>query len=68
MCSRVDPTVSRRGTCDRGIWRKPLSFCGGRGGLYEYYVMGIEWAFRHFIASAMSKIAEIETELLGTSA
>jgi len=26
MCSRVEPTVSRRGTCDRGIWTKPLSF------------------------------------------
>jgi hypothetical protein len=23
---RVDPSVSRRGTCDRGIWRKPLAF------------------------------------------
>src|SRR6202790_2642475 len=24
-CSRVDPTVSRRGTCDRGICTKPLA-------------------------------------------
>jgi hypothetical protein len=27
--------------------------CGGRGGLYKYYGMGIQWPFRHFIASAL---------------
>jgi len=24
--------------------------CGGRGGLYKYYGMGIQWPFRHLIA------------------
>jgi hypothetical protein len=43
--------------------------CGGRGGLYKYYGMGIQWPFRHFIASAMPKMPDsIETKLLGTSA
>jgi hypothetical protein len=27
----VDPSVSRRGTCDRGIWTKPLAFAADAG-------------------------------------
>jgi len=43
--------------------------CGGRGRLYKYYGMGIEWPFRHFIASAMRKLRNfVETKLLGTPA
>src|SRR5215472_6874834 len=33
---------------------KPLAFCGGCGGLY-LYSMGIQWPFRHFIASGTPK-------------
>ena len=51
---RVDPNVSRRGACDRGIRMKPLAFCGGCGGLY-LYSMGIQWPFRNFIASGTPK-------------
>jgi hypothetical protein len=28
---RVDPSVSRRGTCDRGIWTKPLAVAADAG-------------------------------------
>jgi hypothetical protein len=30
---RVDPSASRRGTCDRGIWMKPLAFAADAGEL-----------------------------------
>jgi hypothetical protein len=30
--ARVDPSVSRRGTCDRGIWTKPLAFAADAEG------------------------------------
>jgi hypothetical protein len=32
-CS-VGPSVFRQGTCDRGIWRKPLAFAADAGGAY----------------------------------
>jgi hypothetical protein len=41
--------------------------CGGRGGLYKYYGMGIQWLFRHFIASDLPECL-VETKLFGTAA
>jgi len=31
---RVELSVSRRGTCDRGIWTKPVAFAADAGGAY----------------------------------
>jgi hypothetical protein len=43
-------TVSRRGTCDRGIWRKPLMLRRTRRAINIIYSMGFQWPFRYFIA------------------
>ena len=50
---RVDPTVSRRGTCDRRIWTKSLAFAADAGSLS--FSMGFQWPFRHLIASRESQ-------------
>src|SRR5216683_574829 len=34
---RVEPSFSRRGTCDRGIWMKPLAFAADAGELIFIY-------------------------------
>jgi hypothetical protein len=48
--TRVDPSVSRRGTCDRGIWTKPLAFAADAEG-YKYIV----WVFNgRFAISSLS--------------
>ena len=51
---RVDPSLSRRGTCDRGIWTKVAGVCGGRGPIISL-LMGIEWSFRRLIASGVAE-------------
>src|SRR6202521_1672390 len=43
--SGVDPSASRRRTCDRGIWTKSLAFAPDAGRSY-HLLMGIEWPFR----------------------
>jgi len=48
---RVDPSASRRGTCDRGIWMKPLAFAADAGGLSLSMVF--QWPFRYLIASGV---------------
>jgi hypothetical protein len=43
--------------------------CGGRGGLYKYYGMGIQWLFRHFIASALPECRiSLKQKPFGTAA
>ena len=41
---RVDPSASRRGTCDRGIWMKPLAFAADAGELIFIYIYGFSMA------------------------
>ena len=42
---RVDPSVSRRGTCDRGIWTKPLAFAADAEGYINIMVWGFNGRF-----------------------
>jgi hypothetical protein len=51
----VDGKVSRRGTCDRGIWRKPLAFAADAVG-YIYIVWGFNGRF------AISSLVAIDLE------
>jgi len=41
----VDPSVSRRGTCDRGIWTKPLAFAADAEGYINIMVWGFNGRF-----------------------
>jgi hypothetical protein len=43
--TRVDPNVSRRGTCDRGIWTKPLAFAADAEGYINIMVWGFNGRF-----------------------
>src|SRR5260370_2533499 len=43
--ARVDPSVSRRGTCDRGIWTKPLAFAADAEGYINIMVLGFNGRF-----------------------
>jgi hypothetical protein len=43
--TRVDPSVSRRGTCDRGIWTKPLAFAADAEGYINIKVWGFNGRF-----------------------
>jgi len=38
--TRADPSGSRRGTCDRGIWTKPLAFSADAEGYINIMVWG----------------------------
>ena len=40
----ADPSVSRRGACDKRIWTKPLAFAADAGG-YKYIVWGLNGPF-----------------------
>ena len=51
---RVDPIVSRRGACDRRIWRKPLAFAADAEG-YKYMV----WVFNGRFAISSPKHAKM---------
>src|ERR1700730_1563867 len=42
---RVDPSASRRGTCDRGDLEEAAGVCGGRGPVTSL-LMGIQWPVR----------------------
>ncbi len=43
-CS-VGPSVFRQGTCDRGIWRKPLAFAADAEGYINIKVWGFNGRF-----------------------
>jgi hypothetical protein len=41
----VEPSVSRRGTCDGGIWTKPLAFAADAEGYINIMVWGLNGRF-----------------------
>jgi hypothetical protein len=41
----VGPSVFRQGTCDRGIWRKPLAFAADAEGYIDIKVWGFNGRF-----------------------
>ena len=43
--TRVNTNVSRRGTCDRGIWTKPLAFAADAEGYINIMVWGLNGRF-----------------------
>jgi hypothetical protein len=43
--TRVDPSVSRRGTCDRGIWTKPRAFAADAEGYINIMLWGFNGRF-----------------------
>ena len=50
----MGPSVFRRGTCDRGIWRKPLAFAADAEGYINIKV----WVFNgRFAISSPSGLA-----------
>jgi hypothetical protein len=51
-CS-VGPSVFRQGTCDRGIWRKPVAFAADAGGAYG-------------ICFGVSKFVRVHDERMGS--
>jgi hypothetical protein len=59
----VDRKVSRRGTCDRGIWTKSLAFAADTEELIFIYgfsiFMGFQWPFRHLIASSVPEAGSL---------
>jgi hypothetical protein len=63
----VEPSVSRRGTCDREIWTKPLAFAADAEG-YKYIV----WVFNGRFAISSLEPCQLpsffEKESLGTAA
>jgi len=44
-CARVELSVSRRGTCDRRIWTKPLAFAADAEGYINIKVWGFNGRF-----------------------
>ena len=41
----MGPSVFRQGTCDRGIWRKPLAFAADAEGYIDIKVWGFNGRF-----------------------
>jgi hypothetical protein len=64
---REATVVSRRGTCDRAIWRKPLAFAADAEG-YKYIV----WVFNGRFAILSPELCQLSSfvakERLGTAA
>jgi len=55
----VDPSVSRRGTCDRGIWTKSLAFAADAEELILLY--GFSMAVSPFVRRASDFVQIIVT-------